>query len=985
MASIISISGSDNDFGLLANAVTVKYLILNNGDGTPLIVTEYFDSTVMGTYTRLSGGNYNINFQTYFNSANYGTHTIKIKATTTDGSVTEYRTYTFTKIQTLHAIYDNDPDLGVVYDLPTIRYSIADSECTENKVVESFDGKAVNCNVRNTLETYTTNFRTYYNDASLGVHTITISAFNGIDTVYRNYTFTKKQSIAPTISGVDSDLGLLISEPTINYYITDPDNTSFIITEYFDDKQIYSYTGSAGVTYSINWQSYFDKASYDKHTIKITVHDGSNLVTRIYTFTKMMNDAPTISGSDANLGELMKYKIVEYSLTSPNNKPLVVTESFDDTIMGNYIRDVNTDYQVDWQACFDLTTYGTHTIKISATDGLNTVVRTYTFTKVLSIAPTISGVDSDLGILDSEATISYSVTDHSDPNGKFTVTEYFDNTIMGIYTRSSGIIYVIGFQTYFDLANYGTHTIKISATDGISTVVRTYTFIKKQSIIPGISGNDSDLGSLYSIPTISYYVTDPDSNPVKITEYFDNIAIGTYTRNTGTKYSVDFQSYYTAASYAKHTVKISVNDGSNTVIRTYTFTKAKKPINSLPTISGVDSDLGILYFKPTIDYIITDINNNPLVVTEFFNDAVMGTYIRDMSVDYQVDFQSFYNDADYGVHTVKISVTDGTNIVNRVFTFTKALNAIPVISGTDGNLGTIYSAPVVTYSIADKNNYYLNVNIYIENTNNSSRLTLGSYIRKIGTIYSIDWNDCFNSLPYGNYAIIISVGDGLDTVERKYVFTKTKNPISFIRTGELYLGQKSSSFTVNFTVNNNLSHVTNAIVKLDNVTIGTIAPVNLGVNTSFTVSTATVQALPNLSTNNHILSIICTDSSGYSNTLTYTFGEVCHVPLVNAPTYNLGKISTAPTINFNVIVNVINTGEMDARYYLDGDLINEILMEKIVASSVVVLPDPIVTSGLNSFNLTPFFSNLNSGQHRIGIKVFNFIGGGNTIEIFFEK
>jgi hypothetical protein len=124
-----------------------------------LTVTEYFDDIAIGTYIRQVKTGYSVNWQSYFNAADYGIHTIKITATY--NSIVENRIFTFTKIQNLHAIYDNDPDMTTIYDVPTINYSITDSECNENKIVESFDGKAVKFHIINTLEIYTTDFREY--------------------------------------------------------------------------------------------------------------------------------------------------------------------------------------------------------------------------------------------------------------------------------------------------------------------------------------------------------------------------------------------------------------------------------------------------------------------------------------------------------------------------------------------------------------------------------------------------------------------------------------------------------------------------------------------------------------------------------------------------------------------------------------------------------------------------------------------------------
>ena len=100
-------------------------------------------------------------------------------------------------------------------------------------------------------------------------------------------------------------------------------------------------------------------------------------------------------------------------------------------------------------------------------------------TIVNNYAPTITGTDSHLGEKNAEFSLDYRV---EDPNGDImTVTEHID----GVYLRSfvyrdvTSTISVKG-DTWVALSN-GYHTMTITATDGIDTTVRTYTFVKSVS------------------------------------------------------------------------------------------------------------------------------------------------------------------------------------------------------------------------------------------------------------------------------------------------------------------------------------------------------------------------------------------------------------------------------------------------------------------------------------------------------------------------
>lgn len=112
------------------------------------------------------------------------------------------------------------------------------------------------------------------------------------------------------------------------------------------------------------------------------------------------------------------------------------------------------------------------TVKISDTtdsDGC------YTF--LVNSLPTISGTNGDLGEKKSGFSTTYSVNDADNEN--VTVTEYIDNTTVRSYvaTRGATNTFAVTGNTWLKLAN-GTHTLKITATDGFDTTTRVYTFLK---------------------------------------------------------------------------------------------------------------------------------------------------------------------------------------------------------------------------------------------------------------------------------------------------------------------------------------------------------------------------------------------------------------------------------------------------------------------------------------------------------------------------
>ena len=101
-------------------------------------------------------------------------------------------------------------------------------------------------------------------------------------------------------------------------------------------------------------------------------------------YSVIMNNAPVISGTDANLGVKSEGFTGTYTIVDGDNDVVTVTESID----GVQIRSLVTTLGQEITYGITETTWltlanGTHTLTIRATDGIDTSVRTYTFTKLV--------------------------------------------------------------------------------------------------------------------------------------------------------------------------------------------------------------------------------------------------------------------------------------------------------------------------------------------------------------------------------------------------------------------------------------------------------------------------------------------------------------------------------------------------------------------------------------------------------------------------
>jgi hypothetical protein len=126
-------------------------------------------------------------------------------------------------------------------------------------------------------------------------------------------------------------------------------------------------------------------STFVAYRVKATDPSGeSSAYTVSATKTVVNNNAPAISGTDGNLGIKSDGFIGAYTITDANSDPVVVTEAIDGVqiralavVLGNPIP-----YSITGNTWLTLPN-GSHTFTITATDGVDTSVRTYVFTKLV--------------------------------------------------------------------------------------------------------------------------------------------------------------------------------------------------------------------------------------------------------------------------------------------------------------------------------------------------------------------------------------------------------------------------------------------------------------------------------------------------------------------------------------------------------------------------------------------------------------------------
>lgn len=219
---------------------------------------------------------------------------------------------------------------------------------------------------------------------------------------------------------------------------------------------------------------------------KVVVSDGQGgTATRTWTFTRT-NSAPTISGSDGNLGDKNLGFTYAYTIDDADGDTLTVVEELnDETIrtINNAPKGEELTVTITSEKLYALGLNSVNTLKITVTDGKGgTAYRRVTFKRTNS-APTISGQDKALGLKNGSFAENYTVSDVEGDN--VVVTEFVDDVQIRSYQATLGQQETIELtrEKWLSLTN-GQHQLRIEAVDGnFATSVRVFSFSKKETVI----------------------------------------------------------------------------------------------------------------------------------------------------------------------------------------------------------------------------------------------------------------------------------------------------------------------------------------------------------------------------------------------------------------------------------------------------------------------------------------------------------------------
>lgn len=289
----------------------------------------------------------------------------------------------------------------------------------------------------------------------------------------------------PLISDSDRDLGDKNSNFTITYTVDDSDSGDVLTaTESIDGQTTKSFAPTRNSVNTITVP--VDELSLGSHTVKVVVTDGQGgTATRTWTFTRT-NAAPTISGTDTNLGDKNLGFTYQYTVDDADGDTLTVVEALNDETLrtiNNAPRGEALNVTITGEKLYSLSLNSVNTITITVTDGKGgTACRRLTFKRTNS-APAISGADTDLGLKTGSFAENYTITDVEGDN--VVVTEFVDDDEIRSYQATLGEEATIELtrEKWLTLAN-GTHQLRVEAVDGnFATSVRAWIFSKAENTI----------------------------------------------------------------------------------------------------------------------------------------------------------------------------------------------------------------------------------------------------------------------------------------------------------------------------------------------------------------------------------------------------------------------------------------------------------------------------------------------------------------------
>lgn len=199
---------------------------------------------------------------------------------------------------------------------------------------------------------------------------------------------------------------------------------------------------------------------------------------------------------------------------------------------------------------------------------------------------------------------------------------------------------------------------------------------------PTISGEDSNLGNKTSNFSITYSISDEDSDQeLTVKEKLNGDIIRTLknpVKGNELTLTISEERFANLSVNSTNTIEIEVTDGQATTYRRYTFVKT----NSAPFITYTgQADLGELTTKPSITYSVRDNEGDAITVTEKLNGEVINQFSATTNTNYTVGItDTFWLTCGSNTNTVEIIASDALGgSSSKTITFSRKITKLQIV------------------------------------------------------------------------------------------------------------------------------------------------------------------------------------------------------------------------------------------------------------------------------------------------------------------
>ena len=199
---------------------------------------------------------------------------------------------------------------------------------------------------------------------------------------------------------------------------------------------------------------------------------------------------------------------------------------------------------------------------------------------------------------------------------------------------------------------------------------------------PTISGEDENLGNKTSSFSITYSISDEDSDQeLTVKEKLNGDIIRILKNPVKGKeltLTISEERFANLSVNSTNTIEIEATDGQATTYRRYTFVKT----NSAPFITYTgQADLGELTTKPSITYSVKDNEGDAITVTEKLNGEVINQFSATTNTNYTVGItDTFWLTCGSNTNTVEIIASDALGgSSSKTITFSRKITKLQIV------------------------------------------------------------------------------------------------------------------------------------------------------------------------------------------------------------------------------------------------------------------------------------------------------------------